>query len=39
MDRHPVLTVVGAEVVTLLLVIAGWNAWERRTEIVRWLKF
>lgn len=33
MERRPFLTVVGAEVVTLLLVVAGWNAWAYRREI------
>lgn len=33
MDRHPFLTVVAAEVATLLLVVAGWNAWAYRREL------
>lgn len=38
MDRHPFATVVAAEVATLLLVVAGWNAWDRRADIARRLK-
>lgn len=38
MIRHPFLAVVGAEVTTLLLVVVGWNAWDRRREIRGWLK-
>lgn len=28
MDRHPFLTVLGAEVVTAALVVVGWNVWQ-----------
>lgn len=38
MERHPFLTVVGAEVAALLLVVVGWNAWDRRASIRGWLK-
>jgi hypothetical protein len=31
--RRPFLTVLGAEVVTLLLLVVGWNVWDRRREI------
>lgn len=33
MERHPFLTVVGAEVATLLLVVAAWNVWAYRREL------
>jgi hypothetical protein len=33
MDRHPFLVVVGAEAVTLAVLIAGWNAWCYREQI------
>lgn len=39
MDRHPFLTVVAAEAAVLLLVVAGWNAWEYRREIAARLRF
>jgi hypothetical protein len=29
MDRHPFLTVLGAEVITAALVVVGWNLWQR----------
>jgi hypothetical protein len=38
MDRHPFLTVVGAEVATLLLVVAAWNLYDRRAELREWLR-
>lgn len=38
MIRHPFLTVLGAEVATLALVVAGWNAYAYRREIRDWLR-
>lgn len=38
MIRHPFLTVLGAEVATLALIVVGWNAWDRRSDIRGWLK-
>lgn len=34
MERHPFLTVVGAEAVALVLCVAGWNAWVYRDAIL-----
>jgi hypothetical protein len=28
MDRHPFLTVLGAEVITAGLFVVGWNIWQ-----------
>lgn len=47
MDRHPFLTVVGAEIVTAAVVVLGWNVVQRyrdqgltlRTGIRRALDF
>lgn len=33
MDRHPFLTVIGAEAVALAVFVAGWNAWCYREQI------